>query len=601
MISKRTYFSITIMMVVLLFLFQFSMVVREYRNEYDINDYLVERQNDGANAWTMDEKDIGKEEVLFVGNEGGQMQNIVKQWCTYKKKSYAVSDSLSGYLENARTEPEFIVLESEQKILGKEFTFLEDMTRRGVTIVFGSIEDMASIQENPELQEMMGIGSLVEEEVRVSGIQVADGFLLGGASNYQAKNATEELEKQDLVLNMPWYRTVSGTKVYMVGMMEDYDMENELLPPVIWRNRVADSSIFVVNGNYMKNIAGLGILDAMMAESSEYTIYPVVNAQSLSVLNFPGFAEENNELMESMYNRSQMGFYRDIIWPGLISAAEQNGFQMTCFVMPQFDYLDDVEPSGDELIFYLKQFKEAGAEAGISLQYIKGVSLADKLKRDQEFINSLNSNYAYGAVFAEAGKVSFLESRLNTPLLKNVGTILSEYSDSRPVIDYYSDSVTFQSLTSDAMHHTFEDDLQMRSLQTCLGYSNIMLDMQKISWPETEQDRWEDLYKEFSSNLNTYWKEFQYYDKVTASECNRRIRKFLNLDYEHAKKGNTISLYLQNAEGENWFILRTHGKEVEKVEGGSWQKLEEDAYLIQTENKKLEITLKDSGLYYYLP
>lgn len=601
MISKRTYFSITIMMVVLLFLFQFSMVVREYRNEYDINDYLVERQNDGANAWTMDEKDIGKEEVLFVGNEGGQMQNIVKQWCTYKKKSYAVSDSLSGYLENARTEPEFIVLESEQKILGKEFTFLEDMTRRGVTIVFGSIEDMASIQENPELQEMMGIGSLVEEEVRVSGIQVADGFLLGGASNYQAKNATEELEKQDLVLNMPWYRTVSGTKVYMVGMMEDYDMENELLPPVIWRNRVADSSIFVVNGNYMKNIAGLGILDAMMAESSEYTIYPVVNAQSLSVLNFPGFAEENNELMESMYNRSQMGFYRDIIWPGLISAAEQNGFQMTCFVMPQFDYLDDVEPSGDELIFYLKQFKEAGAEAGISLQYIKGVSLADKLKRDQEFINSLNSNYAYGAVFAEAGKVSFLGSRLNTPLLKNVGTILSEYSDSRPVIDYYSESVTFQSLTSDAMHHTFEDDLQMRSLQTCLGYSNIMLDMQKISWPETEQDRWEDLYKEFSGNLNTYWKEFQYYDKVTASECNRRIRKFLNLDYEHAKKGNTISLYLKNVEGENWFILRTHGKEVEKVEGGSWQKLEEDAYLIQTENKKLEITLKDSGLYYYLP
>lgn len=601
MISKRTYFSITIMMVVLLFLFQFSMVVREYRNEYDINDYLVERQNDGANAWTMEEKDIGKEEVLFVGNEGGQMQNIVKQWCAYKKKSYAVSGSLSGYLEDARTEPELIVLESEQKILGEEFTFLEDMTRRGVTIVFGSIEDIASIQENPQLQEMMGIESLMEEEIKVSGIQMTDGFLLGGELNYQAQNATEEVEKQDLVLNMPWYRTVSGTKVYMVGMMEDYDMENELLPPVIWRNRVGDSGIFVVNGNYMKNIVGLGILDAMVAESSEYTIYPVVNAQSLSVLNFPGFAEENNELMESMYNRSQLGFYRDIIWPGLISAAEQNGFQMTCFVMPQFDYLDNVEPSGDELLFYLKQFKEVGAEAGISLQYIKGVSLADKLKRDQEFINSLNSNYAYGAVFAQEGKVSFLESRLNTPLLKNVGTILSEYSDRRPVIDYYSESVTFQSLTSDAMHHTFEDDLQMRSLQTCLGYSNIMLDMKKISWPQTEQERWEDLYKEFSGNLNTYWKEFQYYDKVTASECNRRIRKFLNLDYEHAKKGNTISLYLQNAEGENWFILRTHGKEVEKVEGGSWQKLEENAYLIQTEDKKLEITLKDSGLYYYLP
>lgn len=106
----------------------------------------------------------------------------------------------------------------------------------------------------------------------------------------------------------------------------------------------------------------------------------MVNAQNLSVVNFPGFASENNEVMEQMYSRTQVGVYRDILWPGLVAVSDQNNLKLTCFVMPQFNYLDGIEPDSNELIFYLKQFKEVGAEAGFSLEYIKGVSLADKIK-----------------------------------------------------------------------------------------------------------------------------------------------------------------------------------------------------------------------------
>mgnify|MGYP000113924655 CR=1 FL=1 len=31
----------------------------------------------------------------------------------------------------------------------------------------------------------------------------------------------------------------------------------------------------------------------MIAESNQYTIYPVVNAQNLSIVDFPGFSDEN--------------------------------------------------------------------------------------------------------------------------------------------------------------------------------------------------------------------------------------------------------------------------------------------------------------------
>ena len=50
MVSKRKFFSIVIMMVVLLFLTQFSMVLRDQANQYDANASLSERKADGKEA-----------------------------------------------------------------------------------------------------------------------------------------------------------------------------------------------------------------------------------------------------------------------------------------------------------------------------------------------------------------------------------------------------------------------------------------------------------------------------------------------------------------------------------------------------------------------
>ena len=51
MVSKRNFFSIAIMMFVLLFLFQFSMVLRDRQNAYNVNSNLTAREADGENAW----------------------------------------------------------------------------------------------------------------------------------------------------------------------------------------------------------------------------------------------------------------------------------------------------------------------------------------------------------------------------------------------------------------------------------------------------------------------------------------------------------------------------------------------------------------------
>ena len=58
MVSKRNFFSIAIMMFVLLFLFQFSMVLRDRQNAYNVNSNLTAREADGENAWEKQTIDL---------------------------------------------------------------------------------------------------------------------------------------------------------------------------------------------------------------------------------------------------------------------------------------------------------------------------------------------------------------------------------------------------------------------------------------------------------------------------------------------------------------------------------------------------------------
>lgn len=73
----------------------------------------------------------------------------------------------------------------------------------------------------------------------------------------------------------------------------------------------------------MKDSTALGLLNGMITEASEYYIYPVVNAQNLSMINFPAFADENDEEMMKLYSQSVTGMTRDIMWPSLISIVEK--------------------------------------------------------------------------------------------------------------------------------------------------------------------------------------------------------------------------------------------------------------------------------------
>lgn len=606
MVSRRKFFSIAIMMFVLLFLFQFSMVLRDRQNTYDINSNLAPKQNDGKNVWKNEELDpasVGTTDrryVLFVGDSSSDMAEAVSRWCTYAKWDISKCSSMEKFKENDKNLPGMLILESEKYALNDNLKKIEELEQKGVIIVFGCLENAENIEKNQELQDFMGICKVVSAKTEITGAKLFEGLLLGGEVVYETPEDKDERDRQDLQLDVPWYQVGSGTKTYMVGLLDQSKqketVENEELPTLIWRNGIRNGSIFCVVGDYMKDSTVLGLLDGMVAEASSYYIYPVVNAQNLSMINFPVFADENNEQMMELYSQSITGMVRDIMWPSLISIVEKGGLKMTCFMQPQTNYEDGIEPTSRDLVFYLKQMKEQNAEAGLSLQYKNAESLRDKLNQDAEFFWKADSSYKYGAAYTEEKDLDTVKALMNTELMKNVSTLVCEYTEDEPVISYCTDSVTLQSVTSDGMNYTYSDDIRMRSIQSSLGYTNVMLNMQKIFWPERKKDRWQIMQKRFSSNLLTYWKKFTGFGSTTLSESNTRTRTFLNLDFSETRTDDEITL--KTSESGSWFILRTHGEEIEEIEGGTQKKLEDNVYLIQAQDTTVKIQVKTAGLHY---
>ena len=594
------------MMFVLLFLFQLSMVLRDRQNTYDVNSNLAPKQNDGKNVWKNEELDpasVGTTDrryVLFVGDSSSDMAEAVSRWCTYAKWDISKCSSMEKFKENDKNLPGMLILESEKYALDDNLKKIEELEQKGVIIVFGCLEDPKNIEKNQELQDFLGIYKIVSQKTELTGAKLFEGLLLGGEVIYETPEDKDERDRQDLQLNVPWYQVGSGTKTYMVGLLDQSKqketVENEELPTLIWRNGIRNGSIFCVVGDYMKDSTALGLLDGMVAEASSYYIYPVVNAQNLSMINFPVFADENNEQMMELYSQSITGMARDIMWPSLISIVEKGSLKMTCFMQPQTNYEDGIEPTSRNLVFYLKQMKEQNAEAGLSLQYKNAESLRDKLNQDAEFFRKADSSYKYGAAYTEEKDLDTVKALMNTELMKNVSTLVCEYTEDEPVISYCTDSVTLQSVTSDGMNYTYSDDIRMRSIQSSLGYTNVMLNMQKIFWPERKKDRWQIMQKRFSSNLLTYWKNFTGFDSTTLSESNTRTRTFLNLDFSETRTDDEITL--KTSESGSWFILRTHGEEIEEIEGGTQKKLEDNVYLIQAQDTTVKIQVKTAGLHY---
>ena len=601
MVSKRNFISIIIMMLTLVFMFQATQFYYEYIAETETNAYFSEQVISGINTWKSKAldwfgSDSNEPYVLFVGKEDGAVGNSVEQWCDYTKRKLVVCDDLNTFKDRIGKNQEYVLIESACLDLQSDLNILEQFAEAGVNIIFCDLPEVGVLSKSAELQNMLGIQKIENDCTEIEAIRLFSGFLLGGEMLYSVEN--ELLEEYPEV---PWYQLNAGAQTYMVGLLNETDMETdnitrEMLPALMWSYSDGNCQVFAVNGDYMHDNTGVGILSAIDAKLNEYTLYPILNAQLLTVANYPGLANENNDVVKKLFSGNIIQSGRDMIFPQIVATASQTSFVMSCMLQTQYDYHDENYPEMYAFKDYTGIMKKINAEMGLSLVRMNDVSLSEKLTEDNLFFNKFESRYLFGAAYSSCDDIrNILE---NASQLDSIHTIVCNQAEENDLISFANEHITVQSITNDASLHSFRSDLYMRSVQTALGYTNVLIDLNRAFWPEEDEISWEKLSKLCADNLYTYWRNFQIFDDVTVSQNDQKIRQLLTMDYSHVRKGNMICLEVENTEQPVNFILRLHNMKPEYIEGGNWTELENGVFLITASEQNVNIHLISSNPIY---
>jgi hypothetical protein len=250
----------------------------------------------------------------------------------------------------------------------------------------------------------------------------------------------------------------------------------------------------------------------------------------------------------------------------------------------------------------MKLFREAEAETGLSTYQTSEVPIDEKMETDLSFYRAQIPSYTFRSLYVDPEQEESCSDLLSMEGLADIRTVyLGEDAAAEP-FSYIADNVTVQRATADGFRHTFSDNFRLKSLETGLGYSSILVDMASIVLPQSDEDRWEKRADELSSYTITYWKPFAAFEKTVLSESDSRIRRFLSLGYAEAREENVITLQVDADGQETYFLLRTHNEEISQIEGGSFEEIETHAYLISAQEARVEITLKqDADRYYTYP
>mgnify|MGYP000749569592 FL=1 len=590
--------------------------MKEQLSEYESNEYADDTTTSfqRSDAFLAEQTSADACEVIYVGEAGGAEESVVKTWCSYRKRTFFCSSSLA-LLDSLQDDAlQVLVVDGSKVTSEEEVAVLRREAQMGVTVIFATLPQSFVIREYRDLRELLGIRAVIADEIPLAGMHLFSGFLLGGEEIYEVTEPGEE-ERQDMNPSVPWYTTGAGTKTYMVGTLSDETIEqtvddeiraqymgmegeaakNSLLPAILWRNSVDTAKIFCVNGDYLADISAVGILDAMMGETYDYDIYPVINAQNLVIADLPAFVSENEEEMQKRYSQSAQAVYQEIVWPSLTSIASRTGAKMTCMMTPQFTYTDEEEPDGENVTYYLKRLKEEHAEAGLSADSMEGIPLSEKIKQDQTFWQTYAPSYRFLSLYADGVKSIGEKSALPA----EIRTVALGSGASGQAVGYLNENVTLQPSTSSGIRHTFLDDFKVKCMETALGYSNITLDFYSVTYPEGDEDSWEKMSKKIAANLGTYWKAYEAFDATTLTESDVRIRRFLALDYKQQRAGNVITLSLEHREDAAWFLLRLHGEKVTEVAGGIFEEIEDGVYLILAEEDEVSVEVQTGETWQY--
>ncbi len=530
---------------------------------------------------------------ILSGGKEDTISQVLIQWCVYNKYLYKVFYSLPDTAEISEYD---VVLFGGYEITGNDTNILYSYAELGKTMIFTRLPDYRLLTSNRRLAAFYGIKDSISEAVTADGIKIFPDFMINKERIYRKGDYFGELD--DTEVNIPYYSLAAGYEVYSVGILENQEelgIEDKNLPPLIWRTTTSKSFVCAVNSEIFDGMTMLGVLTGFMAHLGDYYVYPVVNAQTISLISYPYFSNENQDVMQQLYSRNSEGVARDLLWPNVVQILKNYGGSYSFFAATQLDYLDEVGPKNDYINFYLREIGKLPGNMGLSLGQVSEGDRKDIMAEIEDFFRSNLPDYDFTALYAADSSKEELKENLNSDFYKDISLVMSDYGEGDSILEFLKDNILSVKFNLNGYEHETMDDLRMSSIENILGMCNMKVDMTRVFYPEGSSDEWNNLSLKWSKG-NTYFSDYKAFDMVTVGEMENRVRRFLALDYTLEYNINDIAIQIDNFEAEAYFILRTNNRRIDYVDNATVVAISDTAYLIKAETADVTIHMIEENI-----
>lgn len=598
--ERKHLIAVLIMVFVLTLLFQFSAVIKGSSLDYTVNHAIevagMSSQIVRSKAYDLDSAaaearfEEVRPRVAFVGSvENNPYLKAVREFATFAKwrvDGYArIADFLDRGGLHEGHQVKLLVLDVASTTWPDDVEHVRQVQEAGVPVVLTSLPSHADVAAHRELAELLGIARTRESQVRLTGLHLYAGLLLGGAKVYE-RTPDDEHILDDVRLAAPWYVLKGGSKVYLRGEVDTQEFpdayaHDEIIPPLMWRYSEGNAPLFVSYEPILTRRGGFGLIMAFVTEFERQSVWPVANAQALVTIDYPILARENDDEMARIYARDSVSLQRDIVWGSLSSLSNQTKAPLTFLAAPELTVGNSAAPDDELMNFYLRAIDELGGEVGLACDTVGGSTSSSKIRRDMAYFKKRVPDYDF-AVASVRTAADFEALRDAGEVTGSVRTIVGDPSDDLPLVGYASGTVVRLGSVSDCRTFGALDDLALRASETGFGYSCVTFDLKWLTHPRDEEDQWQNGYRKMLASYSTYWKPFAKLRQVSATEAGAFVRQALSSDYRFERTGDDIKLtYATAGSGDGAsFFLRLHDEHVVSVTGGAFQELEDGFYAL---------------------
>ena len=372
-------------------------------------------------------------------------------------------------------------------------------------------------------------------------------------------------------------------QVLVSGIIEQREI------PMVWKHPSGAGEILVFNATAITGDGWTGVSAGCIAALLDHMIYPVVNAKTVFIDDFPSpqYNVESQVIKEN-YNRTVREFFRDIWWPDMQSAARRYNYKYVGLFMATYDDVvnpeecDYVEDSvekyfGNSLLdndFELGAHgynhqslalegqvpKELGYHAWNSIEDMKASLIKFREISDSLFPGVKLYTYVPPSNYlSQEGRQAVKEALPDLQVLSGVYTMEGE-EGSVYVQDFSvaEDGIVEYPRTTSGMQEDEYDRFLSMNIGGLYGVFSHFIHPDDILDEERSGGKdWQTLYEEFCAKLQFINESFQGMRAMTAVQAAEALRRAEAVEVAVRETDGRVEGFCNGFTGEAWCYFRT--------------------------------------------